>query len=520
MNFIFLLVLLFFQIFQFLPAYSINEKTITPVKLEARIDVPLELNLEKALNYAILQNLDVAQAKQLKEIDRWKLWENVGNFLPDYRLGYSAQRFDGSFLIGGVFPVMTLNSSFNTFMRFDYRFFEGGKGLFSTLAAKNLYKSSNENLTQSLNDTLLFVTKAYNQLLKEEAQLDVLAKAVEEAESDLKLNQDLEKEGAGTRFNVLQSEAELAEQEQLFIAKQAMFREASITLARLLNLEQGTHIKPDKNDLAVKKLYDIDKPINEIIELAKNNRPEIKKAKLEYNALRNYVGVAISGFLPKANFFGQYGGTGNAFFHRTKVHEVIPDAIALDNNGNPVHQSVSRGRALSQAFEPQVDLSNITNVSNVIRGAGKPFTTSLDDSLMANKVLGIEVGWDIGDGLGVPTISKINQARSQAKLAKTTFEILNQKIEEEVRSIYLNVQTSEKLIDVAKKRVAAATEALHLAKVRLQNGVGINTELLNSQKQYTGALSSQVDAIISYNNAQAELLHNLGLISVEKLIGK
>lgn len=529
MNFLFLLILLFPLA---LPVYSSDEKTISPedvflnksvsepIKLEARIDVPLELNLEKVLNYAIVQNLDVAQAKYLKEIDKWKLWENIGNFLPDYKIGLSDQRFDGSFLVGGVFPVMALTTSANAFMRFDYRFFEGGRGFFNTLAAKNLYKSSKENLSVSLNDTLLRVTKAYNQLLKEQAELDVLAKAVEEAESDLKLNQDLEKEGAGTRFNVLQSEAQLAEQEQLFIAKQAQFREASIALARLLNLEQGIHISPDKNDLAVRKLYDIDKPIAEIIDLAKNNRPEIKKAKLEYNALKNYVGVAFSDFLPKANFFGQYGGTGNAFFHRTKVKEIIPDAIALDENGNPVHQAVSRGRTLSQTFEPQVDLSNITNVSNVIRGAGRPFTTTLDDSLMSNKLIGIEVGWDIADGLGVPTVAKINQARTQAKLAKTTFEILNQKTEEEVRAIYLEVQTAEKLIDVAGKRVAAAGEALHLAKVRLQNGVGINTELLNSQKQYTGALSSQVDAIVAYNNAQAELLHSLGLISVGKLIGK
>lgn len=49
----------------------------TPIKLEARIDVPMELSLEEALNLAIAQNLDVELAKHQKDIDKWRLWENL-----------------------------------------------------------------------------------------------------------------------------------------------------------------------------------------------------------------------------------------------------------------------------------------------------------------------------------------------------------------------------------------------------------------------------------------------------------
>ena len=484
----------------------------TPIKLEARIDVPLELNLKQVLNLALTQNLDITLAKNQKDIEKWKLWENLGHFLPNYKIGASDQRFAGTFLVGGVFPVMALTSNANAYMRFDYPFFEGGMGFFNTLAANRLYKSSKENLSASMKDILLFVTKAYNQLLREQAQLDVLAKAFEEAKSEYELNQSLEKQGAGTKFDVLQSEAQLAEQEQSFIAQQATFREAAINLSQLLNLEQGTHIKPSQNDLKIKNLFDIDKPVTEIIELAINNRPEIKKAQFELKAQKNYIAAAYSGFLPRANFYGQYGGTGRVFFHRTKISAITPDAIALDDTGNPIAQMVSRGRFLNQT-----DLSDITSVSNVIRGGGKPFLSSIDDSLMANKFIGIQLDWDIGEGLGVPTISRINQARNQTKLFGAKLEKLNQQVEQEVRSAYLRAQTTEKLLGVAEKRVNAATEALRLAKVRLQNGIGINTELLNAQKQYAGALGSQVNAIVDYNNAQAELLHSLGLISIESL---
>ena len=506
-----------------IPAYSSNEdiflnNNITqPIKLEARIDIPLELDLEKALNIALEQNLDIVQAKNQKNINKWKYWENIGNWLPDYKVGFAAQRFDGNFLVGGVFPVMTLTSSVNAFMRFDYRFFEGGKGFFNTLLAKKLYNASKENLSASLNDTVLEVTKAYNLLLKEQSQLNVLAKAVEEAKSEVDLNQNLEKEGTGTRFDVLQSQVLFAEQEQLFISQQAMFREASINLARILNLEQGTHIKPDEKDLKVMDIVDLEQPIAEIISLALKNRPELKVAKLELYAQKNNIAVTASEFLPRTNLFGQYGGTGKVIFHRTKVAGLTPDAIALDENGNPLSSMVSRDREMFQSFTTQ-DLSNITNVSDVIKGAGKPTTVTLDDSLMANKSLGVQLDWDIGKGLGVPIVSKVNQARNQAKISKTNFDLLNQAVEQQVRSAYLRLQAASRLLDVAKIRLQAASEALHLAKVRLENGVGINTELLNAEKQYTEALASNVNAIVEYNVTQAELLHSIGLISVEKLI--
>lgn len=495
-------------------------RLVDPIKLEARIDVPLNLNLEQALRVALLQNLDIVQSNYNKNLFKWRLWENYGNWLPNYKVGGSNQRFDGQILIGGVFPVNALTSSAAAYMRFDYPFFQGGKGLFNTLAAKKLYNSSKEDLTTMEKNIVLAVTKAYNNLLKQEAQLDVLLKTIEEAKSELKLNQDLEKTGIGTRFDVLQSEAQFAEEEQKYIAQQSKFREASIELARILNLQQGTHIKPDSSDLEPRKIFDINRPISEILKIAFENRPEVKSAKLQYNAQRNYVAGAYSAFLPQANLYGQYGGAGNVFFHRTKIRGFTPDAIALDENGNPVNQTVRRNRDITNTFNSQVDLTNITNVSNVLKGAGKPSAIAIDDSLMVSRFIGIQVDWNFGTGLGVPLVARINQARNQAKMSKITMEKLNQNVEQEVRAAFLNAQTADKLLEVSRKRLNAATEALRLAKIRLENGVGINTELLLSQRQYSEALAADVNAVVDYNNAQADLLHSLGLISTDTLLAK
>ncbi len=481
---------------------TLNESHI---KLEARIDEPVDIDLEKALSLALLQNLDIKYAKNNTGLFKWKLLENYSNYLPDLKAGLSNQRLDGTFLIGGVFPIMTLTSSANAYIRFDHRFLEGGKGFFNTLASKKLYKSSKENTSLITKNTLLQVTKYYYLLLKEQAQLETLSKSVDEAKAILDLNQKLLDQGFGTKFDVLQSDAQYAEQEQLFIDQQKRFRDASINLARELNLDQGVHIRPDSKDLELKNLYNTEKPISEIISEAKINRAEIKKAVLDYNAQKNYIGVAYSGFLPSANVYGQYGGNGRVFFNRTKTSEVVPSAILLDDTGNPVVSMVNR-----TLYD--------RNISNVIPSAGKPFLVTTNDSLMASKFIGFQVDWEFGKGLGTSTVTQIQQARFQANLAKTNIDIINQKIEQEVRQSYLNIQTSERALEISRRRLGAAEEALRLAKLRLENGIGINTELLNAQKQYSSALTAQVNAIINYNISQAELVYSIGIISLENLL--
>lgn len=478
-------------------------KLTNPIKLEVRVDIPLDLNLEEALKMAILQNLDIKGAEHQANLQKWKLRENIGNFFPDFSTGFLAQRFDGSFLVGGVFPVSALTTNINAFMRFDYRFFDGGKKIFNTLAAKNLYKSLQENQNLLLKDALLAVTTAYNQLLKEQAKLDVLAKSVEEAEAEVQLNKNLEELGTGTKFNVLQSQTKFAQQKQGYILQQTKLRQASIKLTTLLNMEQGIQINPDKKDLKAESPKVLDMSIVQLIEVAKENRPEIKKLEFELKAQKNNIGVALSDYLPSANFFGQYGGTGKRLIDDTSTSTIFPDAVFLDDSGNPI-----------------VSMIRTRNISDVIPRSGKPFVVQVDETLMSNKFIGIQVDWDFGNGLGIPTFSRIKQAKEQVKLLDTNLEKLNKQVEQEVRSAYLNIQAAHELIDVAKTRVSSATEALELAKARLENGVGINIELLEAQTQYTESLVSQIEAIVEFNNAKAQLFYSLGLIDINSLVGR
>lgn len=472
------------------------------IMLEARIDVPLKVDLESAIQIALMNNLDIVESELNREINKWTLRENIGYFLPDYSIGLGINRFDGQFFIGGLFPIDALNTNINAFVRTEYMILEGGKKVFNTLSAKKLYDASKEYLSTTKKNIIYSVVSSYYTLLTEQGKLDVYSKSVDEAKENLKLNQNREKRGVGTKFNVLQADSQLAEQEQLFIDQQAKFRQASIELATILNLNQQTHIKPNVKDLQPLSSPIVEQPIDDLISTAFEHRSEIKQAKLEYKSKKHQIGTAISSNLPNLNLYLQYGGTGQTFFDDTSTSTVTPDAINLDNAGNPVPAA----RLAAQA-------ASFSNVSNVQTAGGRPFRADVDRSLMSSLSYGLEFNWFLGQGLGVPLIAKLNKARKEADVSKNNLEKLRIDIEQEVRIAYLNFQAAQKSLKVSEKRVETSKEALRLARLRLNNGVGINTEVLDAQTSYKDSLASRVDAITKYNVAHADLLRSVGMIN-------
>src|SRR5262249_308052 len=100
-------------------------------------------------------------------------------------------------------------------------------------------------------------------------------------------------------------------------------------------------------------------------------------------------------------------------------------------------------------------------------------------------------------------------------LLKSNQTLIN--VLQEVRDAYLTSQTAERQIEVATKGVLSAAEELRLARVRLANGVGTNIDVINAQRDFTQALVTKADAIVVFNIGQAQLLRNMGLISVDNL---
>lgn len=161
--------------------------------------------------------------------------------------------------------------------------------------------------------------------------------------------------------------------------------------------------------------------------------------------------------------------------------------------------------------------ANPGSISNQLGSSTSTIGAGVVSARPTNSVaLGFQFNWTL-PGLGYTTAENILSAKA---LARQALEQANQElmlVSEQVRSDYLNALTARQQIDVAALGVDSAAEEMRLARLRLETGVGTNLEWIQAQRDYITALVNQAQAIISSNQAQAQLLHDTGLISVETL---
>ncbi len=88
---------------------------------------------------------------------------------------------------------------------------------------------------------------------------------------------------------------------------------------------------------------------------------------------------------------------------------------------------------------------------------------------------------------------------------------------DQVRNAYNTTLTSESVIEESTNEVLSAEEELRLARMRLDNGLGTNLDVLTAQRDLTEARLDKALALINFNKAQAQMLHDIGLISIDNL---
>ncbi|PWU01558.1 MAG: hypothetical protein C5B53_02690 [Candidatus Melainabacteria bacterium] len=149
-------------------------------------------------------------------------------------------------------------------------------------------------------------------------------------------------------------------------------------------------------------------------------------------------------------------------------------------------------------------------LSGNILGVGPP------RQVEALYVLGLNVNWSLG-GMGTVDYANLQAARWQARQAhlqanKELVAVLAQTRQSLLRSL-----DSERNIEETGNQVASTAEQLRLAQLRFASGLGTNIDIITAQRDWTQARVSKAEAIINFNIAQAQLLHDMGVISVDSL---
>ena len=148
-----------------------------------------------------------------------------------------------------------------------------------------------------------------------------------------------------------------------------------------------------------------------------------------------------------------------------------------------------RRAALSQ-IGPQVSLSANYNVIN-----------DLDDDVgfADGTSVQVQATWRLFDGGAARAAAR--QQEINAEIAENQFAEQRNQIRFSVEQFYSDLEANLESIQTANKALEQAQEALELARLRFQAGVGTQTEVIDSETDLTRAEDNLLDAIISYNRS-------------------
>jgi outer membrane protein TolC len=477
---------------------------LPPIRLEASYTQPI--SLREVVQYSLDNTLDIRIQREVVTQNKWILGNSLGKFLPDALMSYNSQYQAGTSLIGGTIPVSFGNPFATATAGFRYYGFRGGSVMFGSLANMHNFRAAKQGLRASINDTLLNVTKLYYNLVQNQALLQIQTRAVDVSKAQVLLNQQLERAGTGTRFQVLQSETQLARDEQALLTQEVDLRRTAIDLATALNLNSAVNLLSVESEVRKVRLVDPSIDVNQLINLAILNRPELKQYEQLRMAAKRNIQVQAAPLYPQFQFFGGYNGNGqtltNQYGRSLPSYSIVPIQGAGFTG-----QTITTNGTTGVVSAPQTvyPVAAVYNPSQIT-----------DRSLRKSYQIGMRVDWNFL-GMGVPDMANIQAARAVARQA--TLRVNQQVIAvlQQVRTSYLTSLTAEKQIEVATKEVLSSAEELRLSRVRLANGVGTNIDVINAQRDFTQALVRKAQAIVAFNIQQAQLLRDVGVISYDTI---
>jgi len=405
--------------------------------------------LDEAVQMALQQNPDILRARQ--EIRRTKgvFIELLAQVIPHLTETAEFQRTDphlGAGVFGGGSGSggggITTNNTYFLRLQATQLVFSGS-AIPSIRGGDFQRDSAFYAFRNTIDQVITFVRQQFYQVILNKALIGVQEESVRLLESQLKDQQNRFEAGTVPRFNVLQAEVALANQQPILIAARNAYRISQLTLAKTLGLDfdprrGGGPPLECKGELSYEPRVI---RLEEAIEMAKERRPFLKQQDANVQNQKQQVGVAWGGLLPTI--------TGN--------------------------------------YSYEWDSS--------------PFTSDISQVRKGWFWGGVGT-WNIFDGGA--TIGRIKQQRALLSEAHITYDDSVRQVELEVQTAVANLQKDVETIQSQQKTVEQAQEAFRLATARLGAGAGTQLDVLNAQVALTQASSTLLQALFSYNADLAE----------------
>ena len=284
--------------------------------------------LQESVDYALKYNISIKQS----ELDKQNQYQNVinakGNFLPNINASAS-QNYNFGSAIDVTGSRVSSDFRSNSFgINSSVVLFDGFANIFTLNQAKLNYEVQNATVQKMRNDITLNIVNNYLQILFAKEQIKIAQFQVDISKSEVDRVANLVDVGVRPKGDLLNIKSTLANDEQSLIQAQNSLDIATLRLAQLLQLKEGT-IEIKEVEIKTANAAILANSSTQIYEKAVISFPEIKAAELTIQSANKGIRISKANYLPTLSF--NYG-LNTTYQHRQGAIDIFPFSQQMDNN--------------------------------------------------------------------------------------------------------------------------------------------------------------------------------------------
>lgn len=417
------------------------------------------LTLEESINIALKNSLTLHSAKEGVEAAAARKKESVTGFLPKLNTTYSYTRLNeapfsrfrnlpaGVLIPSGTEIISGTQNNYYWTLEARQPLFTGG-GLFANYQASKIGEDTariEENAKQQ--DVVRDVKITYFNILRAQRIMETAGQSVEMLTAHREVAYNYFNVGMIPKNDLLHAEVELANGRQDLTKAQNAVELAKARFNTVLKRKIFAPVQI----VDILQYQPLEKQLDECLEAALKNRPELKISALKVEQAGKMVRVAQSEYFPTLSLVGNYTRYG--------------DNASLSGS----------------------DYKDAENWS-VMGVASWNF-------------------WEWGR-----TKFRVDAGRARENQALDESKELNDLIILEIKHAYLNLQEAEKQIAVSEKVIEQANENFRIARERFKESVATTTDVLDAETLLTKAKADYANALGDFNINRAILDRAMGII--------
>ncbi|WP_017317019.1 TolC family protein [Mastigocladopsis repens] len=334
---------------------------------EVRVQGIQPITLAQALEIARRNNPELQRALVTVERSRAGVRQQQAALLPTASLSTDVTRSGPGFLEQETQQQTQQQTqgysttSFSGTAQIEYDIYTSGNRSANIREAEEQLRSDELEVEDQSEVIRQDVTTQYYDLQQANENVRISQSAVANAQASLRDAQALERAGVSTRFEVLQSQVNLANAQQDLTNAISQQRIDRRELARLLNLPQSINVST-ADPVGIAGLWNI--PLEETIILALQNRPDLQQQLAQRNIYEQQRRQALSQLGPQVSLVGSYG-VDDAFDDNTSINDDY--SIGLRANLTLYDGGAARAQADQARANIRIAESQFTTQRNQIR---------------------------------------------------------------------------------------------------------------------------------------------------------